>query len=101
MAGSDVASPEQIAAAHKLELARGAGQRYLVQKWEDGSICDKTNQPRKIEVQVTDSLFPQLSFLYRPGPKIHGFADHCCFCYLLDVRSDRLVGFPNIQSMNH
>lgn len=101
MAGSDVASPEQIAAAHKLELARGAGQRYLVQKWEDGSICDKTNQPRKIEVQVTDSLFPQLSFLYRPGPKIHGFADHCCFFYLLDVRSDRLVGFPNIQSMNH
>lgn len=56
--GSDLASPEQIAAANKLELARGAGQRYLVQRWEDGTPCDKTAQPRKIEVQVRDSFPP-------------------------------------------
>ena len=45
-------SVEDIAAANKLELARGAGQRYLVQRWDDGTICDKTGAPRKIEVQV-------------------------------------------------
>lgn len=49
---------EDIAAANKLELARGAGQRYLVQRWEDGTVCDKTGIPRKIEVQVKRIIPP-------------------------------------------
>jgi protein OS-9 len=60
---------EDLAAANKLEYARGAGQRYLIQRcagkiinratnnlcrnrWDDGTLCDKTGQKRKIEVQV-------------------------------------------------
>ncbi len=48
----ELLSPEDVAAANKLELARGAGQRYLVQRWESGTQCDKTGLPRKVEVQV-------------------------------------------------
>lgn len=38
--------------AANLELARGAGSRYLVQRWGDGTMCDKTGKPREVEVQV-------------------------------------------------
>ena len=40
------------ALAANLELARGAGSRYLVQRWGDGTLCDKTGKLREIEVQV-------------------------------------------------
>jgi protein OS-9 len=40
------------ALAANLELARGAGSRYLVQRWGDGTKCDKTGKRREIEVQV-------------------------------------------------
>ncbi|KAF9514879.1 hypothetical protein BS47DRAFT_1381777 [Hydnum rufescens UP504] len=49
---TELVTAEDVAAANKLELARGAGQRYLVQRWEDGTVCDKTGAPRKVEVQV-------------------------------------------------
>lgn len=55
-------SPESIAAANKLELARGAGQRYLIQRWEGGTLCDKTNTPRKVEVQVSFFSFSLVGF---------------------------------------
>lgn len=38
--------------AANVELARGAGSRYLVQRWGDGTYCDKTNRKREIEIQV-------------------------------------------------
>ena len=37
------------------ELEVSNERRYLVQRWENGDICDLTGQPRKVEVQV--SLF--------------------------------------------
>jgi protein OS-9 len=40
------------ALAENLELARGVGSRYLVQRWGDGTQCDKTGKRREIEVQV-------------------------------------------------
>lgn len=27
-------------------------RKYLVQRWENGDICEETGQPRKVEVQV-------------------------------------------------
>jgi hypothetical protein len=53
MAAADVAVAEQAALAANLELARGAGSRYLVQRWGDGTVCDKTGRRREIEVQVS------------------------------------------------
>lgn len=47
--------------AAKLEVARGAGSRYLVQRWGDGTVCDKTGKRREIEVQVCLSLSTYLA----------------------------------------
>ena len=43
---------EQNAIAANLDIARGAGSRYLVQRWGDGTVCDKTQKKREIEIQV-------------------------------------------------
>lgn len=50
--GADVGMADHGALAANLELARGAGSRYLVQRWRDGTKCDKTGKGREIEVQV-------------------------------------------------
>src|ERR1700722_4610095 len=54
--GADLTLAEQSALATNLELAREAGSRYLVQRWGDGSICDKTGQSREVEIQVRHLL---------------------------------------------
>lgn len=43
---------DHAALAANLELARGPGSRYLVQRWGDGTVCDRTGKQREIEVQV-------------------------------------------------
>lgn len=48
----NVAVPNNSALANRLELARGAGHRYLNMHWGDGSVCDKTGRKREVEVQV-------------------------------------------------
>ncbi|GAB1517186.1 Protein OS-9 [Rhizoctonia solani] len=49
--GSDVSRQAESAAAN-LELQRAADQRYLVQRWGDGTQCDKTGRKRQIEIQI-------------------------------------------------
>ena len=53
--GADLSRADHDAIAANLELARGVGSRYLVQRWGDGTVCDKTGKRRKIEVQVGSS----------------------------------------------
>jgi hypothetical protein len=48
----DLSRADHGAVAGNLELARGTGSRYLVQRWGDGTVCDKTGKRREIEVQV-------------------------------------------------
>ncbi|KAJ7273628.1 hypothetical protein B0H12DRAFT_1090273 [Mycena haematopus] len=48
--GADLTVAQQDAVAANLELARTAGSRYLVQRWGDGTLCDKTGKPREVEV---------------------------------------------------
>ena len=50
--GADLTVAEQNALAINLELARGTGSRYLIQRWGDGTLCDKTGREREIEIQV-------------------------------------------------
>lgn len=53
-ADGQLSANDDLALQNNLELARqGAGQRYLVQRWGDGTICDKTGRPREIEIQVS------------------------------------------------
>lgn len=35
------------------ELEVSNERKYLVQRWDNGDICDLTGQPRKVEVQVS------------------------------------------------
>jgi len=56
--GADLTVAEQNALAVNLELARGAGSRYLIQRWGDGTMCDKTGREREIEIQVPRSPPP-------------------------------------------
>ena len=58
--GADLTIAERSAIAANLELARGAGSRYLVQRWGDGTLCDKTGRKREVEVQV------RLPYVYYP-----------------------------------
>lgn len=48
---------ERNAIEANLELARGAGSQYLVQRWGDGTFCDKTGRGREVEVQVGNARF--------------------------------------------
>lgn len=53
--GADLTVAEEAALAANVELARGPGSRYLVQRWGDGTHCDKTGRKREVEVQVSSS----------------------------------------------
>ncbi|KAF9246189.1 hypothetical protein BU15DRAFT_70301 [Melanogaster broomeanus] len=58
----DVVVTDQLAPTTTLEVAHGPGARYLVQRWGDGTFCEKTMKPREVEVQfhcsmtMTDSI---------------------------------------------
>ena len=55
-----------------LELARGAGSRYLVQRWGDGTFCDKMGRKREVEIQVSSSrFFPAPALPTRPVSSPH------------------------------
>lgn len=54
--GADLTVAEEAALAANVELARGTGSRYLVQRWGDGTYCDKTGRKREIEIQVCVAL---------------------------------------------
>ncbi|KAG9318802.1 hypothetical protein JVU11DRAFT_903 [Chiua virens] len=51
--GADVVVADQLPQAANLEVAHGPGSRYLVQRWGDGTFCDKTGRPREVEVQAS------------------------------------------------
>lgn len=53
-----ISAPEQAALVNRLELARGAGHRYLTLHWGDGTVCDKTGRKRETEIQVGDGVPP-------------------------------------------
>lgn len=44
---------DQLPQAANLQVAHGPGSRYLVQRWGDGTFCDKTGKPREVEVQAS------------------------------------------------
>lgn len=50
--GADLTVAQEAAIAANIELARNAGSRYLVQRWADGTYCEKTGRKREIEIQV-------------------------------------------------
>ncbi|QRW00154.1 glucosidase II beta subunit-like protein [Ceratobasidium sp. AG-Ba] len=88
-AGSDVSRQAEAAAAN-LELQRAADQRYLVQRWGDGTQCDKTGRKREIEIQFHCSM---------------SSVDHIVFVkevsvcnYLIVIHTPRICSEPGFKS---
>lgn len=88
--GDDLSLAEQDAHAANLELARGAGSRYLVQRWGDGTLCDKTGKSREVEVQFHCSMTMTDTILFVKEAKT------CS--YVLVVHTPRLCGEPGFKS---
>jgi len=89
-AGADLTVAEEAAIAANLELARGAGSRYLVQRWGDGTYCDKTGKKREIEVQFHCSMTMTDTILFvKETQTCH---------YLLHIATPRLCGVPGFRS---
>ncbi|RDB21300.1 Protein OS-9 [Hypsizygus marmoreus] len=88
--GADLTVAEQNAQAVNLELARNAGSRYLVQRWGEGTICDKTGKPREVEVQFHCSMTMTDTILFVKEAKT------CS--YVLVIHTPRLCGEPGFKS---
>ncbi|KAF8231294.1 hypothetical protein L208DRAFT_1362367 [Tricholoma matsutake] len=88
--GADLTLAEQDAHAANLELARIAGSRYLVQRWGDGTMCDKTGKSREVEVQFHCSMTMTDTILFVKEAKT------CS--YVLVVHTPRLCGEPGFKS---
>ncbi|KAL1713466.1 hypothetical protein EV715DRAFT_211580 [Schizophyllum commune] len=88
--GADLTVAEQNALAANIELAKNAGSRYLVQRWGDGTICDKTGKPREVEVQFHCSMAMTDTILFVKEAKT------CS--YVLVIHTPRLCGEPGFKS---
>jgi len=88
--GVDLTVAQESAVAANLELAREAGSRYLVQRWGDGEMCDKTGKPREVEVQFHCSMTTTDTIVLVREAKT------CS--YVLVVHTPRLCGEPGFKS---
>ncbi|KAF7363363.1 PRKCSH domain-containing protein [Mycena sanguinolenta] len=88
--GADLTVAQQNALAANLELARTAGSRYLVQRWGDGTLCDKTGKPREVEVQFHCSMATTDTIAFVKESKT------CA--YVLVVHTPRLCGEPGFMT---
>ncbi|KAJ7489802.1 hypothetical protein B0H11DRAFT_2010450 [Mycena galericulata] len=88
--GAALTVAQQDALAANLELARSAGSRYLVQRWGDGTLCDKTGKPREVEVQFHCSMATTDTIAFVKEAKT------CS--YILVVHTPRLCGEPGFMS---
>ncbi|KAI0780806.1 glucosidase II beta subunit-like protein-domain-containing protein [Trametes elegans] len=88
-AGAELTTAEAAAAAN-LELARGAGSRYLVQRWGDGTYCDKTGRKRDVEIQFHCSMTMTDTVLFvKETQTCH---------YVVHIATPRLCGEPGFRS---
>ncbi|KAI0831424.1 hypothetical protein BC628DRAFT_1407888 [Trametes gibbosa] len=88
-AGAELTTAEAAAAAN-LELARGAGSRYLVQRWSEGTYCDKMGRKRDVEVQFHCSMTMTDTILFvKETQTCH---------YVVHIATPRLCGEPGFRS---
>ncbi|KZT11225.1 uncharacterized protein LAESUDRAFT_720423 [Laetiporus sulphureus 93-53] len=88
--GADLTVAEEAAVAANLELAKGAGSHYLVQRWGDGTYCEKTGQKREVEVQFHCSMTMTDTILFvKETQTCH---------YVLHIATPRLCGVPGFKS---
>ncbi|KAI8975695.1 hypothetical protein BDF20DRAFT_625504 [Mycotypha africana] len=75
------------------ELRTLGDQRYLVQKWKDGSICDLTERPRTVEVQYHCDLH---------GPdRVTSFVEVSTCNYQIMISTPRLCEELRLSERRH
>lgn len=96
----------------KTELKKNGDQRYLVQKWGDGSRCDLTEKPRTIEVQVscsvakslqahTDSIRLQYHCDLQGQDRVSSFVELSTCNYQIIISTPRLCEEMNLSHRHH
>ncbi|TBU35853.1 glucosidase II beta subunit-like protein-domain-containing protein [Dichomitus squalens] len=96
--GAELTTAEAAAAAN-LELARGAGSRYLVQRWGDGTYCDKTGRKREVEIQAGRLLLSACFHCSMTMTDTILFVKETQTChYVLHIATPRLCGEPGFKS---
>ncbi|KAI5122070.1 hypothetical protein M0805_006053 [Coniferiporia weirii] len=88
--GRELTSAQQEALTSSVDIVKSGGHRYLVQKWGDGTTCDKTGKPRKIEVQFHCSQTMTDTIL---------FVKETSTCnYIMVINTPRLCGEPGFKT---
>ncbi|CAL1704373.1 unnamed protein product [Somion occarium] len=88
--GADLTVAEEAALAANVELARGPGSRYLVQRWGDGTYCEKTGRKREAEIQFHCSMTMTDTILFvKETQTCH---------YVIHIATPRLCGEPGFRS---
>ncbi|KAI8644134.1 hypothetical protein BD408DRAFT_413768 [Parasitella parasitica] len=88
-----IASTTKKHFAVKTELKNNGDQRYLVQKWGDGSKCDLTDKPRVIEVQYHCDLQGQ--------DRVSSFVELSTCNYQIVISTPRLCEDMNLSQRHH
>lgn len=76
--------------SHSVSFAQSAASRYLVQRWSDGTTCDKTGRPREVEVQIHCSM-TTTDIIY--------LVKEMAICqYVVIIHSPHLCGLPGFRA---
>lgn len=75
---------------HSVSPGLGASSRYLVQRWSDGTRCDKTGRPREIEVQVHCSM--------TTNDMIYMVKEMAICQYVIIIHSPHLCSLPGFKA---
>ncbi|KAF7793186.1 hypothetical protein EIP86_004295 [Pleurotus ostreatoroseus] len=88
--GAELTVAQEAAIAANVELARTAGSRYLVQRWGEGTYCEKIGRKREIEIQFHCSMTMTDTILFvKETQTCH---------YVLHIATPRLCGEPGFRS---
>ena len=75
-----------------ISFGLGPSTRYLVQRWSDGTPCDKTGRPREVEVQVHCSM--------TTSDTIYMVKEMAICQYVLIIHSPHLCSLPGFKAEN-
>lgn len=84
--------PNPIDQNQSVSFGLSASSRYLVQRWSDGTTCDKTGQPRETEIQIHCSM--------TTNDMIYTIKELALCSYVLIIHSPHLCSLPGFKA-NH
>lgn len=80
---------DDLAPEQTVTLGVSPASRYLVQRWTDGTRCDKTGRPREVEVQVHCSM--------TSGDAIYMVKEIDICKYVMVIHSPHLCSLPGFR----